>query len=220
MIPRDKELEVAVWLRSEVGQTLGGIKDASVFMRFDDPSTKWLTSNRLEKILSPYEVKLRNLGAVPVTLHGDCGAKDHSDKAKATYQSTGFWRHVLPSGETDAELARDGIIYLDNKPMTTEFGVAVDNQTPAKQPCPCGKLDRKHPHQVSRYFIWPDEPDSRLAELCAFTNSLRDAIEASDDRRRRSGIREQMLLILMGLDRLILDRSVEDVLAERGMASS
>ena len=105
MIPRDKDLEVAAWLRAEVGQTLGGIKDASVLMRFNDPSPNWMTSNHLEKILLPYEVKLLALGAVPVSLHGDCGAKDHADKAKAAYQSTGFWRYVLPNGETDADVA-------------------------------------------------------------------------------------------------------------------
>lgn len=137
-------------------------------MRFNDPSPNWLTTARLSKTLSVHEEKLCALGAVPVILHADCGRDARYEKAVANYGSSGYWRYVLPDGLIDVDLARDGIIYFDGAPMTTDRNEAVAHQRATTRPCPCGGLSKKHPHTMTQYFIWPETAETILGELCDF----------------------------------------------------
>lgn len=221
MISRDDELQVVAKLRSDIIDLIGAIRDSSAgWMRFYDPSPNWLTSNRLKTCLNEYEHALRALGAVRVHLHAPCGSPKHEEFASHIYGNGGYWRYELEGGLSDAELALDGYIVFDGKLMETVFDDAISEPVVSTRSCPCVFGKSAAEHSVSTYFLWPKMNDSRLAEMVELTLTLRRAIIRSDDRKRRSGIRELLLQSLMKLDDMILEENPEGVLRRRGVMPS
>lgn len=218
MILNDDELYAVAKLRSNILSLLGVIRDSyQSSLRFNDPSPNWLTSSRLKACLKDYEESLIMLGAKRVYLHSPCGSERHTDLASNVYGHGGYWRYELECGLSDADLAANGIIVLDGTSMETVFDTAIANQRTSTRPCPC-RLGKTTPeHTVSKYFLWPEKRDSHLAELAEMTLTLGHAIEASQNKKRRSGIRELLLQAHIKLDDMILEENSESVLRRRGI---
>lgn len=218
MISQDDELQVAAKLRSDIVYLVGAIRDSSQgWMRFNDPSPNWLTSGRLKNCLDEYEQSLIRIGALRVHLHGPCGSHKHEELASHVYGHGGYWRYELDGGLSDADLAADGCIVVNGRPMETVFDDALASQTGSTRPCPCMLGETAAEHTVSEYFLWPRRNESRLVELVELTLTLKRAIDKSEDRKRRSGIREFLLQALIKLDDMILEENSEGVLLRRGI---
>lgn len=219
MILVDNELQVLAGLRADVVKMVGAIRDSSSsFTRFNNPSPNWLTLQSLNTCLNTYEKALVKLGFVRVVLHAPCGAPGHEERAQDIYGQRGYWRYVLADGTTDADHVVGGRILLNGTPMDTNFGHAIQQQTVSTSPCPCrpGKFSAEH--SVSQYFLWPSRPDSLFQEMADLTLMLKDAILRSEDRRRRSGIREMLLQTLIKIDQMIVEETAEEVLIRRGFS--
>lgn len=218
MIPCKDQLEAAARLRSNVISLIGGVKDSpSGWMRFNDPSPNWLTSGRLKECLEDYETALVRLGAVRILLHAPCGSPLHESSAPNVYGHSGYWRYELAKDRRAPETVEHERIVVDGVPMQTVFDDAVAEQVSSTRPCPCQPDKKANEHSVSPYFLWPLGKDSRLGELAELTLTMRDAIQRSEDHKRRSGIRELLLQVLIKLDDLIVEEGVESVLLRRGV---
>lgn len=218
MIPRDDELQVISALRANVVEMVGAIRDSSGgWMQFNDPSPNWQTSNSLKACLVSYENALLGLGFVRVELHAPCGAPGHEERAQAVYGRGGYWRYVLNHGKTDADLAVDGRIVLNEMPMDTVFEDAIGEQISSRSPCACRPGKTANEHSVSSYFLRPHRTCSRFPEMAALTLMLKEAVYRSEDRRRRSGIREVLLQTFIKIDRIIVEETAEEVLLRRNI---
>lgn len=222
MIPIDGELALAARTRAQILKSLGAVRDSSQsFMSWSNPSANSLTASRLRVILDQLEAGLLSLGALRVTIHGPCGCEHHEEAALANYSGhAGYWRFALEDGRADFDLVEDKAIVVNGRDMVTSMGDALSLQQSSKMPCPCQPEVKANDHAVSKYFIWPVNADSRLGDLAIVSLTIRGAIQNSGLHRPRSAAREELLKAIMMLDCLILDQSVEEVLAESGMASN
>jgi hypothetical protein len=214
MIVNNDELQFAVKTWQKMVDLISGIENAPAD-RFSDESPNWLTKQRLEPFWIDFQRELLALGTVRITVHAPCGSRRHEASAKWKLgTSKGYWRVCLADGRSDAELVKDEDLFVDGVLMETDFDMLAMFQTGSQETCPCNKNRTPSVHAVCKYFARPKDGQSRLGNLCAISEYLLAAIEKSDERRPRSAIREQLLLALLDLERLIAQKTIFEVIEQ------
>lgn len=207
MIRKGKEMRVAALMRQKILDTYKAIDDADPD-RFNDRSPNWSTKQKLEALIGELRNALRSLGAIPITAHSPCGGPKHEESQ--------YWRWALSDGRSDEEFVVDGEIVVDGQIMETDYrSISTHQPQPSREPCPCNPGKRAEEHRVVQYFIWPHDPDSKICDLAKLLPQLADAVEAAQDRRTRSSIREQLLLALIDLERLIVNVTAAEEIEQR-----
>lgn len=217
MLKKNNEFFFAVQQRQLITDMLAGIVNAQSFqIWFRDSSPNWLTRSHIRGLIDGYEKGLIELGAIPTTAHAPCGHSEHQRLAQWDQMSrNGHWRFVLADGRAETDLLVNGQLVIDGAPYSSDFDAMCRDQERSIEPCPCNPGKRANEHSVSKFFVWPDAPDSKLFELAVILFSLRDALESSEDRRPRSAIREELLCALIALERLLMPTTVEEEIAKR-----
>lgn len=210
MIRKGNELRVAALIRQKIIDTYKAIDDAGLD-RFNDRSPNWLTKQKLEALISEFGNALCSVGAIPIKVHSPCGASHHED--------TEYWRWALSDGRTDEELLIDGKIVVDGQIMETSFGsIPFFDSDESREPCPCNPGKRADEHRIVEFFIWPQDSDSKIRNLVKLLPHLADAVDEAQDRKTRSAIREQLLLALIDLERLIVNVTADEEIERRRKA--
>lgn len=213
MITKNNEFQFAVGIRQKIIDMLAGIGNAT-WAQFNDHSPNWLTRAKIKSLIEEYESGLIALGAIPTEVHAPCGHQNH-EKLATWKLGGGYWRFVLADGKTDSELVVDGELMIDDHIMESDFDSMVHDQSASHKPCPCDPRKRAKEHSVSRFFIWARDPESKLCELAKLASHFSDALDLSEDRKTRSAIREELLLALIALERLLVPVSVEEETTKR-----
>ncbi len=217
MITKDKELKFAAESRQKIIDLIAGLENAPSD-RFWDKSPNWLTKKRLAALLVEFENGLRSLGAIDVSAHAPCGDPHHEEKAKWELEGhAGYWRYVLDDGRADTDLLEGGELVVGGEVMDSAFDAILSGQASGRDACPCNPSKRAAEHSVARFFLWPHDSDSRLRELSALVLNLRCALDQADDRRPRSAIREELLYVLILLERLISPETASEHIDLRGV---
>ena len=210
MIRKAKELRVAALIRQKIIDTYSAIYNSDPD-RFNDRSPNWSTKQELEALIGELRNALRSIGAVPITAHSPCGDSKHDEKQ--------YWRWTLSDGRPDDNFVVDGKIFFDGQIMETDYrSISFHQPPPSHEPCPCNPKKRADGHRVVQYFIWPQDPESKVSELAKLLPQLADAVEAAQERRTRSSIREKLLLALIDLERLIVRVTAEEEIEQRKAA--
>ncbi len=217
IIPHD-ELRLAAKLRSSIIAVLGGIANTAGLLAVSDASPHKLTRNRIEDVASRLQEELFALGAIPIELHGHCGRPEHPDMASSLGRSTRHWCISVPGRDMAAVApVRDGpgIVRLDGRLYITDLDDALSFQTMTRKGCPCSPSGRQEEHSVSRHLAWPPDPESSIGGLASIHNQLIVAVRAAADKHSRSSIREELLLALLDLERLIVPETADEHIAIR-----
>ena len=209
MIRKGKELRVAALMRQRIIDIYQAIDDAGLD-RFSDRSPNWSTRQKLEALTSELRNALGSLGAVPITAHSPCGDSKHEEVL--------YWRWVLSDGRSDEDFGvkGEGEIVVDGQIMEINYRSISCFQLPlSRDPCPCSPGKLADEHRVVQFFIWPQDTDSKICDLANLLPQLADAVEAAQDGRSRSSIREQLLLALIDLERLIVNVTATEEIEQR-----
>lgn len=217
IIPHD-ELRLAAKLRSSLIAVLDGIADTSGLLPFSGASPNRPMRQRIEDVASRLQKELFALGAIPIELHAHCGRPEHPDMASSLGRSTRHWCISVP-GQDMAAVApvRDGpgLVRLDGRLYITDLDDALSFQTMTRKGCPCSPSGRQEEHSVSRHLAWPPDPESSIGELAGIHNQLIVAVRTAADKHSRSSIREELLLALLELERLIVPETADEHIAIR-----
>jgi len=212
MISKPQEFRFAARVRKRLIELLRSIEDSNPFDRFNDRSPNWVTRRKLDELMSDFEEGITSLGAIAVIAHGSCGNANH-DKLSA--DKNGYWLLQLAADKTILSPNRDSMFSVEGRNMETDFCSIADLRIETCEPCPCARNKRNTQHGVARYFIWPQDATSRIREIAKAKAFMRDARDLCEDKRSRAAIREQLLEGLLHLERLIVQKSAEEEVAER-----
>lgn len=218
MIIRHDELQLAAKLRVSIKAILEGVHDASGLEPFTDTSLNRVTRERIVELISRFKQGLTALGALPIELHADCGRRGHSERSSSIGRSRDYWCIAVQGhAMTDVVPVQDGkgILRVGGKLYVTDFQDAMIVQTSTRKGCPCAGAGVQEEHATSRYIAWCPDPDSRIDELARFCNQLEIALRAAEDKHRRSSIREELLIALLALERLIVPETADETIAVR-----
>lgn len=217
MIEKDEEFGFAVAMRQKILDLCAGIENAS-WNRFSDKSPNWQTRRHLKPLVEEFENGLLALGAKAIFAHAPCGDPLHEEKATwKLIGAGGYWRYVLADGRSDSELLVDGQLIVDGVIMDTEPDELLQQQRVNSDPCPCNPNKRAEDHTVSRYFVWPRDPGSQIQGFVDLYFVLNSALKKSGDGCPRSAIREQLLYVIMSLDRFIVPVNADEEIKKRSL---
>lgn len=218
MFIRHDELRLAAKLRSSIMALLKGVTASSGLLPFSDPSPNRLSRDRIEAVASRLKEELLARGAIPIELHGDCGRLSHFERASSIGKSTGHWCVSVPGrNATDIVPVQDGsgILRIDGHLYTTDFDDAIAGQSLTRKRCICSPIGRQEEHAVAHHIAWVPDVESSIGDFGRIYRQLLAATNASADKLRRSSIREELLLALLELERLIVPETADEHIAVR-----
>ena len=218
MILRDEEFHIAALMLKTAFEIMAGIEDGEG-RRFNDPSPNWLTAERIQEAIDFFEAKLVDIGAVRITAFSPCGRPEHEERAVWPMDEvfSGTWRYEFEDGSSDyenfdgQELRYNGIVLESN------FDRVPENTESSKGPCICGPLSPGHRefYSTASVFAWPKDPESRIGDLVRIVLMMRDSARASQAKRPRSAIREQLLWMVLEVERLLVEETADEAISRR-----
>lgn len=211
MIDNEDEFQVALWLRQKIIDMIAGVEDATD-LGWSDTSPNWLTDSRLNEFIKEAIQRLEGVGVVRIEGYAPCGASKHEALAAKASDGSGYWRLVVDGRAPEAKWLK-GIdkVELDGIGMDVS---AFDFIRPKS--CPCQPKSKTNNASVVEFFAWRTHSRTKNGSLVSVVEILKEARRKSQEKRPRSGVREQLLRGLLMLEATIAPVSAADHIAHRG----
>lgn len=175
-------------LRKELIEQIGGIKDASYTLWWDDTAPNYSTRRSLSEIFERHVALAADHGLLIVTRHSDCSNKPHS-----RYPTSNRYDLSIPYRSKEYVWEGDQL-YQGSRFCT----------------CPCSPRNAASEHHVIDDFVYKKGSDLIFCrQIASVLSDLRNAIENAGDNKPRSGIREYLLRALLTLNDAILPEPME-----------
>ena len=183
-----------VALRKEILGTITGIQNAGSDLHWDNTTPNYVTKGRLKEIRDAGVREAAAFGVYVVTRHSACGRNGHREYLMT--DSYGL-----------------GVTYHDERYF---WGGGQMFQGSRSEACPCSAEREPVSHYVIDDIIY--DPQCERSICCKIEDILVDvnsAIDAADDKRPRSAIREYLLRAVIRLNDAILPIKVDEYITQR-----
>ena len=181
--------EYLVFIRSEIIKIITGVEN-STGLGWDDASPNWSTKSRLISLKSKYLLRSKKYGVEVVTRVNHCDNPEHYNIYDGFFTVDGKDFYLVYPSE------RHVMIYIDNEYKCFK--------------CPCSKNNEYKRNKVQFFLIYNKENNEFLcSSLGDIFMDIQFAIDAAEDNKVRSGIREYLLRALLKINDLILPESVD-----------
>lgn len=187
-----------VLLRRDLLAAISGIENANNYLWFDNTSSNFTTRRLLERVLQKAAYEASAFGLYVVTRHLDCGRPGHR---KASDLNDYVWAD--PYGL--------GVEWQDHRFV---WGGDQLFQGTRFERCPCSKSDQPVSHPIIQDIIYgPEATGSLCPTIFSILSDIQSAIEAAEDKKPRSGIREHLLRAILLLNDAIMPTAVDAYIA-------
>jgi hypothetical protein len=191
-----KLIEFYAGIRKEILELISGLANSNGYISWDNTTPNYVTRSRLESHRSKYIDIAKQFGVYVVTRYSSCSNLKH--EGYPTEDRYGL-----------------GIIYRDTRFI---WGSDQLYQGYRYSTCPCNSGNRPHQNTVIDDVIFAIGANIETCRrIASILDDLSEAISAADCKKPRSGIRENLLRLVLRLNDALLpqlmDEYIEGLLA-------
>jgi len=181
-------------MRSELLETISGVKNANRNLYFDDTTPNWSIKDKLEKLFNKYLDYASKLGFYVVTRHCECPNPKHTGYPISN-------AYGIEIKYQDSDYVWTGIQFYQGK---------------RKCICPCSVNNQLSGHHIIDDVIFNKNSDQNLCNIIeGILSDINNAIYCADDQHPRSSIREQLLRAVLKINDQLLPEPMEDYIQKK-----
>lgn len=189
-------IEFYAGIRKEILERISGVANSNGYISWDNTTPNYVTKSRLESLHSKYFDLAKQFGVYVVTRYSSCSNPKHEGYPTED-------RYGLRITYRDPRFIWDGDQLYQGDRYST---------------CPCRSGNTPSQNHVIDDVIFAIGADIETCRrIASILEDVSEAIDAADDKKPRSGIREHLLRSILRLNDALLpqqmDEYIESILA-------